>query len=214
MSNPEMFMRLQEAVVALDQELVIEATGDALKSGALPQDIISQGLSKGLEIVGERFDQGEFFLPELVISANVMKAAMNILRPLMIESTTKSAGKIILGTVQGDMHYIGKNIVGAVLEGDGFDVFDLGVDVPPEEFIKQAQERNADVVGMSALISPAVSKMSETIRIFKENNLQTKVIVGGAAVTRATIEAIGADAYGEDAWAALRQIRQLVKGEM
>ena len=167
----QIFNRLKDLVVSLNEAEVAKVTRDALEDGVLPQDIISEGLAKGMEEVGERFERREFFLPELMLSAKVMKSALDILRPRLIGGGHDSAGKIVLGTVQGDVHHIGKNIVGAVLEGDGFEVYDLGEDVPPEEFVKKAQEVKADIVGISALISIAVSKMSETITVLKENKI-------------------------------------------
>lgn len=211
MADQALFDRLRDLVVELKADETRAAAEEALERGVSPQDIISLGLSKGMEIVGERFERREYFLPELMFSARVMKSVLDLLRPLLAQGADESATKIVLGTVQGDMHYIGKNIVGAVLEGDGYTVFDLGEDVPPEEFVKKAVEVDADVVGISALISVAVSKMAETIAVFKENNVSARIIVGGAAVTSGSAENLGADAYGADAWAALRQVRRLIK---
>lgn len=211
MADQALFDRLRDLVVELKADETRAAAEEALERGVSPQDIISLGLSKGMEIVGERFERREYFLPELMFSARVMKSVLDLLRPLLAQGADESANKIVLGTVQGDMHYIGKNIVGAVLEGDGYTVFDLGEDVPPEKFVKKAVEVDADVVGISALISVAVSKMAETIAVFKENNVSARIIVGGAAVTSGSAENLGADAYGADAWAALRQVRRLIK---
>jgi 5-methyltetrahydrofolate--homocysteine methyltransferase len=211
MANQALFDRLRDLVVELKADETRAAAEEALERGASPQDIISLGLSKGMEIVGERFERREYFLPELMFSARVMKSVLELLRPLLAQGADESATNIVLGTVQGDVHYIGKNIVGAVLEGDGYTVFDLGEDVPPEEFVKKAVEVDADVVGVSALISAAVSKMAETIAVLKENNVSARIIVGGAAVTSGSAENLGADAYGADAWAALRQVRRLIK---
>lgn len=211
MADQALFDRLRDLVVELKADETRAAAEEALERGVSPQDIISLGLSKGMEIVGERFERREYFLPELMFSARVMKSVLDLLRPLLAQGADESANKIVLGTVQGDMHYIGKNIVGAVLEGDGYTVFDLGEDVPPEEFVKKAVEVDADVVGISALISAAVSKMAETIAVLKENNVSARIIVGGAAVTSGSAENLGADAYGADAWAALRQVRRLIK---
>lgn len=211
MADQALFDRLRDLVVELKADETRAAAEEALERGVSPQDIISLGLSKGMEIVGERFERREYFLPELMFSARVMKSVLDLLRPLLAQGADESATKIVLGTVQGDMHYIGKNIVGAVLEGDGYTVFDLGEDVPPEKFVKKAVEVDADVVGISALISVAVSKMAETIAVFKENNVSARIIVGGAAVTSGSAENLGADAYGADAWAALRQVRRLIK---
>jgi 5-methyltetrahydrofolate--homocysteine methyltransferase len=210
MADQAVFDRLRDLVVELKADETRAATEEALARGISPQDIISLGLSKGMEIVGERFESREYFLPELMLSAKVMKSTLDLLKPLLAKGADESAGRIVLGTVQGDMHYIGKNIVSAVLEGDGYIVFDLGEDIPPEEFVKKAVEVDADVVGISALISTAVSKMAETIVLLKENNVSARIIVGGAAVTSGSLANLGADAYGADAWAALRQVRRLM----
>jgi|TARA_B100000315_G_scaffold255455_1_gene298869 5-methyltetrahydrofolate--homocysteine methyltransferase len=212
MPDLKLFDRLKELVVTLDANELTKAVQDAFAGGILPQDIISKGLAKGMEEIGERFEEREIFLPELLRSAKAMQSALDVLRPHLTMPGDQSAGKIVLGTVQGDVHDIGKNIVGAVLEGNRFEVYDLGEDVSPEEFAKKAQEVKADVIGMSALISLAVSKMSETFAILKEKDIPAKVILGGAAVTQEGAEKMGADAYGKDAWEALRQIRQMRKG--
>jgi len=212
MLDPRISTRLKELVLNLDRAGVEKATKEALEAGDSPQDIISEGLSRGMEEVGERFERREFFLPELMLSAKVMKTALDILRPHITEKNQKSAGRIVLGTIQGDVHYIGKNILAAVLEGEGFTVFDLGEDVPPEDFVSKAEEVQPQVIGISALISTAVSKMAEAIIMFREHGLAAKIIVGGAAVTKTSVETIGADAYGKDAWAGLKEIRKLING--
>jgi len=152
-------------------------------------------------------------VPELLLSARAMQAALEILRPHLGEGGESSPGTVVLGTVQGDVHEIGKNIVGVVLEGDGFAVHDLGEDVAPRLFVEKAKEVDADIVGMSALISLAVSKMAETVALLKESGFAGSTLVGGAAVTRETAETIGADAFAPDAWEALRWVRRLAKGE-
>lgn len=212
MLDPRIATRLKELVLNLDRAGVEKATREALEAGDSPQDIVSEGLSRGMEEVGERFERREFFLPELMLSAKVMKAALDILRPHITEKNQESAGRIVLGTIQGDVHYIGKNILAAVLEGEGFTVFDLGEDIPPEDFVSKAEEVQAQVIGISALISSAVSKMAEAIIMLREHGLAAKIIVGGAAITKTSVETIGADAYGKDAWAGLKEIRKLIHG--
>jgi 5-methyltetrahydrofolate--homocysteine methyltransferase len=214
MADGELLDRLQQLVLKLDQAGVEETTREALAAGLSPQDIISKGLAAGMELVGQGYEEGELFVPELMLSARATLAALEILRPRLAGEGLGPPGKVVLGTVQGDLHHIGKNIVGIVLEGDGFEVHDLGEDVPPQEFVNKAQEVGADVVGISALISLAVSKMAETVAILKRSGIPAKVIVGGAAVTRETAETIGADAHGRDAWEALRRVRRLVQGEL
>jgi 5-methyltetrahydrofolate--homocysteine methyltransferase len=213
MEHAELFEQLSRQVVALDTEGVEETTREALAAGVSPQEVISRGLAPGMERVGEGFEQGEFFVPELLLSARAMRAALEVLRPHLGAGGGSSAGKVVLGTVQGDVHKIGKSIVGVVLEGDGFRVHDLGEDVQPRLFIDKALEVGADVVGLSALISLAVSKMAETVSLLKQSGFAGSVIVGGAAVTPATADTIGADAFAPDAWDALRCVRKLLRGE-
>jgi 5-methyltetrahydrofolate--homocysteine methyltransferase len=214
MADGELLDRLQQLVLKLDQAGVEETTREALAAGLSPRDIISKGLAAGMELVGQGYEEGALFVPELMLSARATLAALEILRPRLSGEGLGPPGKVVLGTVQGDLHHIGKNIVGIVLEGDGFEVHDLGEDVPPQEFVNKVQEVGADVVGISALISLAVSKMAETVAILKRSGIPAKVIVGGAAVTRETAETIGADAHGRDAWEALRRVRRLVQGEL
>jgi methanogenic corrinoid protein MtbC1 len=214
MAEAELFDRLQQLVLKLDQEGLAETTREALAAGLSAQDIISKGLAPGMEAVGRGYEEGELFVPELMMSARAMLAALDLVRPHLARQGLGPPGKVVLGTVQGDIHQIGKNIVSVVLEGDGFEVHDLGEDVPPQAFVDKAQEVGADVVGISALISLAVSKMAETVALLKQGGIPAKVIVGGAAVTRETAENIGADAHGRDAWEALRRVRRLVQGEL
>jgi methanogenic corrinoid protein MtbC1 len=213
MADSRLFERLEESLLRLDREGVADATRDALDEGAVPEEIISKGIARGMEQVGERFEKGDFFIPELLLCAKAAQGALEILRPYLIEQGHRSAGSVVLGTVQGDIHHIGKSIVASVLEGDGYEVHDLGEDVPPEEFVAKAREVDADVVGISALISVAVSKMAETIALFRESDLRARIIVGGAALTQESADTIGADAYGKDAWVALRRIRGMTVAE-
>ena len=214
MADGELLDRLQQLVLKLDQVGVEETTREALAAGLSPQDIIAKGLAAGMELVGQGYEEGELFVPELMLSARATLAALEILRPHLAGQGLGPPGKVVLGTAQGDIHDIGKNIVGIVLQGDGFEVHDLGGDVPPQEFVDKAQEVGADVVGISALISLAVSKMAETVAMLRQSGIPAKVIVGGAALTPNTAETIGADAYGRDAWEALRCVRRMVQGEL
>jgi 5-methyltetrahydrofolate--homocysteine methyltransferase len=207
--NDSLFSSMKSYVLAFNEEALLETIDKALDQGIAPSDIISNGLSAGLEVVGSKFESGEFFLPELMLSGNIMKNALDRIRPAMAATGEGASQKVLLGTVEGDVHYIGKNIMAAVLEGDGYSVEDLGVDVPPQVFLEKAREMKPDIIGMSALISMAVSKMAETIALLKDNNIQVKVIVGGAALSVENAKTIGADGFGADAWQGLRVIRQL-----
>lgn len=202
---------LPNLVLAIDQEGVEKATQEALGRGYSPQ-VILNALAEGMEAVGQKFECGEYFLPELVYCAEIMKSALKLLRPHMPKMTATTGKKVILATPKGDVHDIGKNILGGLLEGSGFEVHDLGIDVPSEEIIKKIQEIKADVVGLSALVSSGVSSMAETVILLKEKNIRAKVIIGGAACTPQTARTTGADAYGKDAWEGIEIIRQWDKG--
>ncbi len=208
MSGP-LYELMKEQVLAFNEEELLKTIDDAINSGISPADIISKGLSPGLEIVGEKFETGEFFLPELMLSGSIMKRVLDKIRPYMSSSGDAPSKKVLIGTVEGDIHHIGKNIVTAVLEGDGYEVHDLGEDVPPALFLDKARELDPDIIAMSALISVSVSKMAETIAVLKDNNIRIPVVVGGAALTEINAKTIGADGYGFDAWQGLRIIRKL-----
>ena len=210
MTNEILFNKLRDQVLNLDQDAVKQLTQDALDVGIDPQEIISQGLAPGMQAIGKGYEQGKYFVPELLLSAKAMHAAIDILRPHLLAGAQSSPGVIVIGTVQGDVHQIGKNIVAVVLEGNGFEVHDLGEDVTPALFVQKAKEVNADVVGMSALISTAVSKMVETVVLLKESDFKGQVIVGGAALTNETAQFMGADIYAVDAWEALTNVKSMI----
>lgn len=198
-------------VLGLNESGLLETVGKALAEGIAPAEIISLGLSKGLETVGDNFEKGLFFLPELMLSGDIMKKAIDMLRPHMASDERRSSGKVLLGTIEGDIHYIGKNIFSAVLEGDGYEVHDLGVDVPPAVFVEKAKEIRPDVIGMSALVSIAVSKIAEAVNRLRDSGIDTMVLVGGAALTEVNAKTVGADAYAFDAWQGLRIVREHTK---
>jgi len=207
--NGQLYELMREQILAFNEEELLKTIDDAINLGISPADIISKGLSPGLEIVGDKFVKGEFFLPELMLSGNIMKRVLDKIRPHMSSSTGEPSKKVLIGTVQGDIHSIGKNIVTAVLEGDGYEVHDLGEDVPPAAFLEKAGELDPDIIAMSALISISVSKMAETIAVLKENSSRAPIVVGGAALTEENAKTIGADGFGFDAWQGLRIIRKL-----
>ena len=162
MNHATLFGELRDRVVALDLEGVRKLTTDALELGIDPREIISKGLAPGMQVIGEGYEEGRYFVPELLLSAKAMHGAIDLLKPHLLSGTHARPGVVVIGTVQGDVHQIGKDIVAVVLEGNGFEIHDLGEDVPPARFVSKAMEVDADVVGMSALISTAVSKMVET----------------------------------------------------
>lgn len=185
---------------------------EALKANLPPSKILSDGLVAGMDIVGEKFRRDELFMPEVLISARAMQAAMDVLRPKLVETGAKLAGKIILGTVKGDLHDIGKNLVGMLMEGAGYQVIDLGIDVPSEKFVESVKANKPNVLGLSALLTTTMPKMKEVIESLTEAGIRDQVIVmvGGAPVTEKFAKDIGADAYAPDAASAVEKVRELL----
>jgi len=183
----------------------------ALAQGLAADVILNQALIAAMEEVGKRFEEGEFFVPEMLIAARAMQSGLAILKPRLVESGVKAAGQIAIGTVKGDLHDIGKNLVAMMLEGAGYEVKDLGTDVDPQAFVKAAQE-GAQVIGMSALLTTTMSNMQNTIQALQAAGLRdkVKVVIGGAPVTEAYARQIRADAFAPDASSAVRTVRQLV----
>jgi len=215
MSQQAIFDELSNAIQTFDSDKVIEAAKKALAAGVDPSAIIEQGLAKGLRIVGKKFEDGELFLMHLVAAAEpAQKAIRELLEPEIKKrkGERKSAGKVVLGTVAGDIHDIGKNIVSAMLIAAGFDVYDIGKDMPAEEFVKKAKEVNANVVGASALLSTSLPVQAEIVRAFKAANMRDKVklIFGGAPCTEEWVKEIGGDGYAENAVEGVNVLRQLL----
>lgn len=195
-----------------EEEEVAELVQEALDRGLTPQQILSDGLIAGMDEVGRDFKAGDLFVPEVLIAARAMHAGMGVLRPLLAESDTPSVGKYIIGTVRGDLHDIGKNLVKMMLEGAGFEVVDLGTDVGPEAFVTAVREHQPRLVGMSALLTTTMVNMGATIEALVEAGVRArvKIMIGGAPVTSAFAEQIGADAYAPDAASAVEVARSLV----
>jgi len=196
-----------------EDEEVAELVQEALDQGMAPEEILAGGLIAGMDDVGRDFKAGDLFVPEVLIAARAMHAGMNILRPLLAESDVPSAGKFIIGTAQGDLHDIGKNLVKMMLEGAGFQTIDLGTDIKPEEFVAAVREYQPQLLGMSALLTTTMPGMKATIEALEEAGLRdtVKIMIGGAPVTAAFAEQIGADAYAPDAGSAVDVARSLAK---
>ncbi len=203
---------LANAVIAGNKEDIADLTDDALDDGLEAQEILNQGLMPGMDFVGKEFRAGSMFVPEVLRSARAMQASMNVLKPLLVESGIELAGKVVLGTVKGDMHDIGKNLVSMMCEGAGFEVIDLGKDVGPDEFVTAVKEHNPDILGMSALLTTTMRAMEQTIKVLQEAGLreQVKIMVGGAPVTQSFAEQIGADGYAANAASAVDLAKQFV----
>jgi 5-methyltetrahydrofolate--homocysteine methyltransferase len=185
----------------------------ALNANISAETVLHQALIPAMSRVGELFEEGEFFVPEMLISARAMQTGLNLLKPHLLSSGVKFSGKVVIGTVKGDLHDIGKNLVALMLEGSGFEVVDLGVDVAPEKFVEAASQGEVDIVALSALITTTMSNMKNVIDALKEAGLRdrVKVIIGGAPVTQQFAEQIGADGYSEDASRAVALVKSLIK---
>jgi len=203
------FTALSEAMLAGDGEKVKAETERLLAAGTAPKEIIEKGLIAGMDVVGELFQKWEIFIPDVLFAARAMQEGMAVVRPHLGEGEVASAGMVVLGTVKGDVHDIGKKLVGMMLEGAGFEVTDLGTDVGPDAFVAAVKEKQADIVGMSALLTTTMVSMKSTIDALTASGLRdrVKVMIGGAAVSEEYAEEIGADAHGADAGAAVEIAR-------
>lgn len=203
---------LKGAVIKGDAPTSKGLTEEALAAGVEPLLLLNEHLMPAMDEVGRRFECNEFFVPELLLAARAMKASLELLRPVLAERGAEPVGRAVVGTVKGDLHDIGKNLVASLLEGGGFEVTDLGVNVPPERFVAAVREKNAQVVGLSALLTTTMPAMKTTIDAFREAGLRdrVKIIVGGAPVTQRFADEIGADGYGENAPAAVSLARRCI----
>jgi len=187
-------------------------TQEALRQGVSPEIILKEGLIAGMNMIGERFKKGELFVPEVLLAARAMQAGMNILKLRLIQTGVKPAGRIIIGTVKGDLHDIGKNLVAMMLEGAGFEIIDLGIDTAPERFIQEVKDKKPQIVALSALLTTTLPMMKATIELLKAEGLEgtVKVLVGGAPLSQRYADEIGADGYAPDAVSAVAKARELI----
>ena len=202
---------MADAVERGDQKAVVEATQAALDDGLAPEKILNEGLIAGMSSIGVKFKNNEVFIPEVLIAARAMGAAMEILEPKLVETGVEPKGKVVIGTVKQDLHDIGKNLVTMMLKGGGFQVTDLGVDVDPEKYIEAVKEKQPHILAMSALLTTTMPNMKAVIEALKEAGLaDVKVIVGGAPVTQEFADQIGADGYAADAGSAVDLAADLI----
>ena len=202
--------KLRDAVMNGDDKGAAAAAKEALAAGTDPVKIVTDGVTPAMAEVGKKFECGEAFVPELLISARATKAVFEILRPHLAKQGAQPVGRVVVGTVKGDLHDIGKNLVAAMLEGGGFEVTDLGVNVTPEKFVETAKAKGAQVIGLSALLTTTMPAMKATVDAVKKAALPIKVMIGGAPVTSSFAEEIGADGYGETAASAVGVARKLI----
>jgi 5-methyltetrahydrofolate--homocysteine methyltransferase len=201
---------LADAVIKGDQNTAAQITKAALDEGISAETILNKGLIAGMDVVGERFSKNEIYIPEVLIAARAMKSAMEILEPELVKAGVEPIGKFLIGTVQGDLHDIGKNLVAMMLKGAGFEVIDLGIDVAAEEFVEQAKATQVQLIGMSTLLTTTMPAMEKTIKALRDAGISAKVMVGGAPVTQDYADKIGADGYAPDAAMAVQAAKKLV----
>jgi 5-methyltetrahydrofolate--homocysteine methyltransferase len=209
MSDPA---ELYDAILTGNAKKAEEVTKAALEAGADPTELLSKYMIPAMDEVGKRFECNEYFVPELLIAARAMKMSLALLAPRLVEAGAEAAGRVVIGTVQGDLHDIGKNLVASMLEGAGFDVVDLGVDVPADRFVDAAREKEGTILGLSALLTTTMTQMKAVIEALEAAGLRdkTKVMIGGAPITQQYCDEIGADGYSDNASAAVGLARELV----
>lgn len=208
MSQLEM---LAQHVINGKAPLAVKATEEAIAAGIPAAEILQRGLIAGMQVVGEKFRNNEFYVPEVLIAARAMKMSLEKLRPLLVEQKVEPIGRVAIGTCRGDLHDIGKNLVAMMMEGAGFEVIDLGIDVPPEKFVEAAKE-GAQIIALSALLTTTMPAMRDTIQALQEAGLRDKVrvLIGGAPVTQDYADEIGADGYGRDAATGAEKAKELL----
>jgi 5-methyltetrahydrofolate--homocysteine methyltransferase len=201
---------LADAVITGDQSTAVEITKTALAEGTSAKSVLEEGLIAGMNVVGSRFKKNEIYIPEVLIAARAMKMAMEVLEPELVKAGVEPVGKFIIGTVKGDLHDIGKNLVAMMLKGAGFEVVDLGIDVGPEKFVEKAKATGIQLIGMSALLTTTMPSMEKIIKALKEAGISAKIMIGGAPVTQGYADKIGADGYAPDAASAVDLAKGLV----
>jgi 5-methyltetrahydrofolate--homocysteine methyltransferase len=209
MSN---FEELGKAVIAGQEQKVKELTQVAINEGVAPLSIINDGLIAGMNVVGQRFKVGDMFVPEVLMSARAMGAGVEMVKPLLLDGEITSKGTVVIGTVKGDLHDIGKNLVGMMLESSGYKVIDMGVDTSPEEFVAAIKEHKAQIVGLSALLTTTMLAMRDTIEVLKEQGIRNdvRVLIGGAPISQNFADEIGADGFAPDAASATELVGKLL----
>ncbi len=202
----DLLVSIKESIIGMDKEKVVELTRKALDEGIKPKRLLDEALTPGMDIVGEEYEKGIRFIPEMLMSAEALRGTMELLKPILTESELSRKGKVIMGTVEGDIHDIGKQLVCMMLEGAGFEVYDLGIDISADKFVEKVKQEKPDIVGMSAFLTTTGLRFSDVIEALQEAGIreQVKVMIGGAAASEKYAETIGANGYGANASAAVK----------
>lgn len=194
---------LAATIMEGDQNTAVEITQAAIDEAIPPKTVLEEGMISAMAVIGERFSKNEIYIPEMLIAARAMKSAVELLEPELVKAGVEPVGKFMLGTVAGDLHDIGKNLVGMMMKGAGYDVIDIGIDASAEKFIEKAKESGAEIIGMSTLLTTTMPAMEKTLKAIRDAGITAKVIIGGAPITQAYADKIGADGYAPDAAAAV-----------
>lgn len=210
MGEHETLLRLKNAIIEGLSEDATYLIKQALDEQIKPKRILNEAIISGAEEVGKKYENGEFFLADMLLAADAINDSMNLVKSKLEEGTHYSQGKLLIGTPEGDIHDIGKTLIVALLQGQGFDVIDLGVDVPPEKFLDMAKKENPDIIGLSGLLTVTISKMTEIVSLLKREGIKAKIILGGGILSEESCEHIGADAWTKDGWEGVKLIKELM----
>ena len=211
MKAEELLENLENAIVKGDSGKAVEIVNESIKMGMSAKDILNRAILKGAEDAGKLYEEDEYFLPDLLMTGDAINAATEQLKQsLSEEAIIEPKGTILIGTVEGDIHDIGKSLVVSLLQGQGYDIVDLGSDVPPEEFLRKAKEINPVLIGLSGLMTMSISKMIETVNLLKKENIPSRIIVGGGILSKESCEMIGADEFAKDGWEGVKKIKKLI----
>jgi dimethylamine corrinoid protein len=211
MNEENLLEDLKSAILEGDPNKSIELVNESIKMGIEVKEILNRAILKGAEEAGNLYENDEYFLPDLLMTGDAINVATEVLKNSLNEkSVIESKGTILIGTVEGDIHDIGKSLVVSLLQGQGFEIVDLGSDVPPEEFLRKAKEINPKLIGLSGLMTMSISKMVETVNLLKNENIQSKIIVGGGILSKESCEMIGADEFAKDGWEGVKKIKNLI----
>ena len=210
MGEHETLLRLKNAIIEGLSEDATYLIKQALDEQIKPKRILNEAIISGAEEVGKKYENGEFFLADMLLAADAINDSMDLVKSKLEEGTHYSQGKLLIGTPEGDIHDIGKTLIVALLQGQGFDVIDLGVDVPPEKFLDMAKKENPDIIGLSGLLTVTISKMTEIVSLLKREGIKAKIILGGGILSEESCEHIGADAWTKDGWEGVKLIKELM----
>jgi len=211
MNDNEILEKLRNSIVEGISEEALNFIHKANDANIDPKQILNEAIIRGAEEVGMKYEKGEYFLADMLLAADAINDCMDVIKPKLKEENHKSPGKVLIGTPEGDLHDIGKSLVIALLQGQGFEVVDLGVDVPPEKFVEVAKNENPDIIGISGLLTVTISKMTETVTMLKRKGIKAKIVVGGGILSEEACKHIGADAWTKDGWKGVKLIKNMME---